>query len=187
MSKHKKVDEKKIKIKDEISGYDKDILIKTYRLPSGVLENFFIDDNKDSVQIFAVCEDGKVLTVKQFRPGLERVCVEVPGGGLESGEDPKEAAVRELIEETSFTGTLHHLFTDSYSPYSTGKRHCYVAWNCSQAKSTLDLDTNEFLRVGRLSLKEFEKMALKGQVRGHDLLYPAAKLIERVYGVHILD
>ena len=44
MKKFKKLGEKNIKIKDEISGYDKDIILKTYRLPNGVIENFFIDD-----------------------------------------------------------------------------------------------------------------------------------------------
>lgn len=175
---YKKVGEKKVKIKDEMSGYDKDVLIKTYRLPSGVLENFFIDEGKDSVQIMAVCEDGMVLTVKQFRPGPEEDCVELPGGGLESGEDPKEAAVRELIEETGHQcEEMIFLGKVPYSPYSTGARYMFVASGCTHVER-LDLDDNEFLKVLKWPMKRFRAEIKKGAIRGSDCAYAGLDELE---------
>ena len=37
--------------------------------------------------------------MRQFRKAIEKVILEIPAGLVEVGEDPKEAAVRELQEE----------------------------------------------------------------------------------------
>jgi ADP-ribose pyrophosphatase len=167
---YKKLGEKLIKIKDEISGYDKDVLVKTFRLPSGVIENFFINDNKNSVQIFPITADGRVVTVEQFRPGFESMNLELPGGGLEKDEDPQEAAERELREETGYEGQLHFLGVQPYSPYCTGKRYVFVANGCKKIDG-LDLDENEFLRVIVWPMKKFRRIMQQGKVRGHDVAY----------------
>lgn len=182
----KKIAQKTLVIKDATSGYDKKILSKKFRLPNGTIENFFVDEAKDSVQVFALTENQtKVIIVKQFRPGTEKVEIELPGGGLEQGEDPVEGGWRELKEETSFTGDFHYLMNVPYSPYSTGRRHTVLAYNCYK-EGEQDLDPNEFLSVGLIPLSDFISMSLNGKIRGFEALYPAAKLIERIYGVHIL-
>lgn len=180
----KKLSEKRIVIKDPTSGYDKKIISKSFRLPNGMVENFFIDEAKDSVQVFALC-DNHVIIVKQFRPGTETHELELPGGGIEQGEDPVEAGLRELKEETSFTGDFHYIMNVPYSPYSTGRRHIVLAYNCYK-KGKQDLDPNEFLSVGLMPLSDFISLSLNGKIRGFEALYPAAKSIERIYGVHIL-
>ena len=43
---------------------------------------------------------------KQFRPPVGKVCIEIPAGLLDAGEDASACAVRELKEETGFVGTL---------------------------------------------------------------------------------
>ncbi|KAK4503154.1 hypothetical protein PRZ48_006582 [Zasmidium cellare] len=67
-----------------------------------------------------VIKDGKVLLLKQF--GHKH---ELPGGGIEIGEDPKDAVIREVKEETGLTvggptllGMESNLFRASHS---TGK------------------------------------------------------------------
>lgn len=44
----------------------------------------------------------KILLVKQFRYPMKEVMLELPAGKLEQGEDPFEAAKRELEEETGY-------------------------------------------------------------------------------------
>jgi ADP-ribose pyrophosphatase len=47
-----------------------------------------------------VLRDGTVLLVRQYRLLVDRLAWEIPGGGVESGEQPAAAAVRETREET---------------------------------------------------------------------------------------
>jgi 8-oxo-dGTP pyrophosphatase MutT (NUDIX family) len=54
-----------------------------------------------AVAVLAVAE-GEVLLVRQFRGALGQWTLEVPAGTLEPGEDPAEAAIREMVEETGF-------------------------------------------------------------------------------------
>jgi 8-oxo-dGTP pyrophosphatase MutT (NUDIX family) len=44
----------------------------------------------------------RLLMVRQFRQGIQRATVEFPAGLAEPGEDPREAASRELAEETGY-------------------------------------------------------------------------------------
>ncbi|MEI9948461.1 MAG: NUDIX hydrolase [Pseudomonadota bacterium] len=72
-------------------------------LPSGKrLNPYYVLEEKDWVQIFAIASDSRVLTVKQFRYAGNAVCVEFPGGVVDAGETPLAAARRELLEETGF-------------------------------------------------------------------------------------
>lgn len=47
----------------------------------------------------------KILLVKQYRYAISQAIYELPAGKLEYGEDPFEAAKRELHEETGYTAT----------------------------------------------------------------------------------
>lgn len=53
----------------------------------------------DYVSILAVTRDGTIPLVRQFRPAVERMTLEFPGGLLDPGEQPGACAARELSEE----------------------------------------------------------------------------------------
>lgn len=48
----------------------------------------------------------EVLLQKQFRPPLDKICIEFPAGLVDKGETPEQAAVRELAEETGYAGEV---------------------------------------------------------------------------------
>jgi ADP-ribose pyrophosphatase len=50
--------------------------------------------------ILAVTTDGMIPLVRQFRPAVETMVLELPSGGIDAGETPEAAARRELLEET---------------------------------------------------------------------------------------
>lgn len=60
----------------------------------------FVVEVDDWVNVVAVDESGGVVLVRQFRFGTRRVSLEIPGGAVDPGESPRQAAERELREET---------------------------------------------------------------------------------------
>jgi len=171
--KHEKLGSTMVHVTDKSTGYGKRIQLKTFRLPSGIPETFFIDHDKSSVQVFPVTTEGKVVLVRQFRPGREKVELEFPGGGLEENENLEEAAGRELVEETGFEASkMLHVASIPYSPYSTGIRHSFLALGCKKTEG-LDLDENEFLQVGLVGFQEFLEKIREASIRGFDIAYLA--------------
>ena len=65
----------------------------------------------DAVVILALLkeksiEEKETLVVEQFRPPVCRTTVELPAGLIDVNETPEEAALRELKEETGYTGQV---------------------------------------------------------------------------------
>lgn len=177
---HKVCKKRRIKIVDSETGYGKKILVKTVELPNGLEEKFFVDEDNHSVQVFAITSDERVLCVKQYRPGIEQINLEIPGGGLDEGEDPAKAAARELVEETGYAGSPPvFLAALNYSPYSTGIRHMYMITDCHKV-AELDLDPNEFLEVLEIPLEKFRLLMSEGKVRGHDTAYMGLDKLHRL-------
>ncbi len=67
---------------------------------------FYMLDTLDWVNIIPITEDNEVIMIKQFRHGNEKITLEIPGGMTDKEDlSPQDAALRELAEETGYTGT----------------------------------------------------------------------------------
>lgn len=151
-------------------GYHKRIAVKRFQLPNGLEETFFIDQDKDSVQVFCITKEADVILVQQYRAGPEELTLELPGGGMEEGEEPLKAGIRELQEETGYVGDATYLGSLSYSPYSSGRRHCVLVINAVRV-SNQKLDPNEFVTMLKMPLRDFRSKIKSGEIRGFDLAY----------------
>lgn len=120
--------------------------------PKNVEREFVTLSSRDWVMVIPEVDiDGIInfIMVKQWRYGSEALSVEFPGGVIDPGETPKEAAVRELAEETGYTADSMQLLT-CFSPNPAimqNKQYVFVARCNKQTPKPLDLDEDEFLSV----------------------------------------
>ena len=107
----------------------------------------------------------KVALVKQFRPGPKDETLEVVAGLIDNGENPVEAAFRELREETGYSIEDVEEFSEYpeglfCSPgYTTEKLYFYSAKLKSDSivPKELNLDHGEDLVVEWIKVDEIEK------------------------------
>ena len=64
--------------------------------------DFFVLEAGDWINVIPLTAAGEVVMIEQYRHGSEEVTLEIPGGMVDEGESPSEAAAREMIEETGY-------------------------------------------------------------------------------------
>lgn len=85
------------------------IVIQTREWESAVRSTRPKESLVDAVGVIAILEKSsgpELLLQKQYRPPIDKISIEVPAGLVDQGESPKEAALRELKEETGYVGEV---------------------------------------------------------------------------------
>ena len=71
--------------------------------PRDELEHdFYCIEAPDWINIVPLTANDEVVLIEQYRHGAERVTLEIPGGMVDEGEAARDAAARELLEETGY-------------------------------------------------------------------------------------
>lgn len=70
----------------------------------------------DWVNVVAITPARELVLIEQYRHGLDRVTLEIPGGTIDPGEAPLAAGVRELVEETGYAGDAELIGVVSPNP-----------------------------------------------------------------------
>ncbi|AJS57969.1 NUDIX domain-containing protein [Paenibacillus sp. IHBB 10380] len=151
--------------------------VDTVQLPNGNTATREVVKHPGAVAVLALHE-GKLIVVDQYRQPLGRCEVEIPAGKLEPGEDPLEAAVRELKEETGYScGEMKHLQSFYTSPgFADELIHLYVTEDLTVGDMAPDED--EFLEMSELTLEEAYRYIQEGRISD-------AKTIMAVYAWHL--
>ncbi|EGY76430.1 NUDIX hydrolase [Peptoniphilus indolicus] len=141
--------------------YDGKILslkVDTVELPNKKYSKREIVEHSAAVSIVAITEDDEVLIIKQYRKAIEKEIYEVPAGLIEIGELPKDAAMRELTEETGYTASDIQYLSEFYtSPgFCTEKIHVFLATGLKLGEQNLDL--YEFIDVEKIKFEDVLKM-----------------------------
>ena len=114
----------------------------------------------DTAVIIPVTDDGKILLIEEEQPGKEP-CIGTVGGRIDKGEDPLEAAKRELLEETGYVAKEWKLL-GAHQPM--GKMDwaifTFIATGCKKVAEQ-ELDGAEKITLIEVSFDEFIETATK--------------------------
>ncbi|MBC7332301.1 MAG: NUDIX hydrolase [Synergistetes bacterium] len=122
-------------------------------------------EHKGAAVIIPVLDDGKIVTVRQYRYPVGEELIELPAGTLEKEEAPIDAAKRELLEETGYMAKdVQELACFYSSPgFCNEKMHLFLATNLVEGAQKLESD--EKVQVEVYSIDELKEMIRKGEIK----------------------
>ncbi|TSC75061.1 MAG: ADP-ribose pyrophosphatase [Parcubacteria group bacterium Gr01-1014_33] len=126
------------KAKKVFSGVIFDVHHWKQKMFDGTYETFEMLERRPTVDIIAVAGD-KIIVLQQKQPG-RALYPSLPGGGIDKKETPREAAARELLEETGYTAEKFKLFGEYFGNSKMYfHEYQYIARGCKKiAKQKLD-------------------------------------------------
>lgn len=134
------------------------------RLPKGAEREKVIVHPKNAVAIFPVETDHCKL-LKQYRFAINQYLYEAPAGTIEPGEDPKETARRELIEETGFNAVtiVPKGFIYTTPGYTDEKIFLFEARDLSPSDE-FGKDEDELIEVINIPTSDLREMIRNGTI-----------------------
>lgn len=162
---HAHLSETQIESTQVFCGKLLDVRRDRVRLPNGheSIREYVI--HQGAVVVIAVLDSGELLFERQFRYPLQRAFLELPAGKIDPGEDIRNTASRELLEETGYSaqqwrhlGVMHPCIG-----YSNERIEIFLALELRR-ETGQQLDHGEFLDVVPLALDEAIHAVRQGEI-----------------------
>jgi len=142
-----------------------DVRIDRCELPNGqIIEPLVLDYNAE-VTILALTKEQEVVLIEEYRHGVQKTILQLPGGSVDEGESPLEAAKRVLLEETGYQSDtfieIGHVYPNPANYSNT--MYAFLALNAEQALER-DPDETTQVEINLTALDEVITMAKKGEL-----------------------
>jgi 8-oxo-dGTP pyrophosphatase MutT (NUDIX family) len=151
-----------------------DLRSALYRHPVRQTEkDFYVVHSPDWVNVLALTPDHQLVLVNQFRFGIDTFSLEIPGGVIDLGEDPVDAGLRELREETGYVGTGARLIGSVHPNPAIQSNRCHLVLVENVRRSAeLDWDPDEEIEVLIAPVDQVYEWAQSGKIT-HSLVLDA--------------
>ena len=133
--------------------------------PGGVRATREVITHPGSVVVLPVLIDGRVLMIRQYRHATRQYLWELVAGRIDEGETVKEAAARELLEETGYQAKRFCLFLDLFPTpgFLEERMYLLLAEGLTKGKAQPEEDEKIFSRAFRVG--ELKQMMKRGRLR----------------------
>lgn len=142
-------------------GVRRDELIE----PTGVRTVREVVTHPGSVVVLPVLADGKIVLVRQYRHATRQYLWELVAGRMEPGENPKEGAARELLEETGYRGKKFSVFLDVFPTPGFLEERMYLLLAEGLTAGKAQPEADEKLTVASYTKNQLEEMIRTGKLR----------------------
>ncbi len=134
------------------------------------------------VNVIPLTAGNDIILVEQYRAGIDRPTLELPGGMVDDGEVPLDSAKRELAEETGYTSRRWEKLgkTSSNPAIMNNFAHLFVARDCNLAGKPAP-DCTEDISIHTLPLHTFFRLVQEGTVHHSIVLAAVAQFILTEY------
>lgn len=140
-------------------------------------------DGTAGAAVIALTPENMVIIARQFRVGPGKVMDELPGGYVDSGEDPETAAKRELREETGYeAGRIIKIGEVYEGSYTASRHHYYLAEDCHLVDSVPSLDEGEEIEVDLISISKLFSNAHANMMTDTQALFFAYEKLKELEG-----
>lgn len=142
----------------------------TLELNNGnIIDDYHVIDAKDWVNIIALTDGGEMVTIHEYRHGIEAVTMGVPGGCIDpEDENPLAAAHRELEEESGFI--CRELFQTGQSSANwadhSNQIYFFLGFG-AEPTGHMNLDLNEEIAVSLTPFETFRNYDFDGPKHTH--------------------
>lgn len=138
----------------------------TYQMPNGhIVTPYYILDYPHWINVTAITEANEMVMIRQYRPARDEVAWELPGGMMDEGEDARETARRELLEETGFTADRFvELARTSVNPASHTNLSITVLATGARYVTAPQLEASEEIEVQMMPLDEVMDLLRRNKI-----------------------
>ena len=140
--------------------------VDTVALADGtVIEGYYVRESRGFTIVAALTPEREIVLVRQYKHGVGDVVLELPAGAIDPGESAADCAVRELAEETGYTGDPPRLLRTLYADptNSTASFSVFLIEN-ARLRQAQSLDVTEAILVDSVGLAEFAAMLRDGRL-----------------------
>ena len=156
-----KILQSKVVYKGPIFGVRLDEVLE----PTGVRTTREVITHPGSVVIMPVLPDGRIILIQQYRHAARQFLWELVAGRMDAGESVRQAAVRELIEETGYRAKRLRVFLDVFPTPGFLEERMYILLAERLKLGEAEPEEDEKIVVRAFTRAELEKMIQRGVLR----------------------